>query len=178
MQQFPTATTRVLRKACRAAHRAMDKPPDRMTIKDAAWQVMQGAYEAACGGVGLANARQIMYRARPLILEMTGQEKKFNDKYFTQTLLPDFIGHASVAFSGGWTVHRIPILRKRDGGLGVGTASIPVLDAEGRVKMRDSKRMYAAVITFDTAAARERWQQSVLSALNAGDIGDAPELPI
>ena len=81
MQQFPTATTRVLRKACRAAHRAMDKPPDRMTIKDAAWQVMQGAYEAACGGVGLANARQIMYRARPLILEMTGQEKKFNDKY-------------------------------------------------------------------------------------------------
>lgn len=68
--------------------------------------------------------------------------------------------------------------RKRDGGLGVGTASIPVLDAEGRVKMRDSKRMYAAVITFDTAAARERWQQSVLSALNAGGIGDAPELPI
>jgi hypothetical protein len=38
----------------------------------------------------LANARQIMYGARPLILELTGKES-LNDKYFTQVLLPDFI---------------------------------------------------------------------------------------
>ena len=88
------------------------------------------------------------------------------------------IGHATVSFAGGWTVHRIPVFRKGDGGLGVGTPSIPELDAEGRVKVRDGKRVYASVISFDTGAARERWQQAVLSALNVGGIGDAPELPI
>ena len=34
--------------------------------------------------------RQIMYRARPQILELTGVEK-FGDSYFTQTLLPDYV---------------------------------------------------------------------------------------
>ena len=62
-----------------------------MTIKDAAYEAMGAAYLKASGnGLYPANARQIMYAARPLILEMTG-ESKLNDSYFTQTLLPDFL---------------------------------------------------------------------------------------
>ena len=87
---FSEAIATVLRKAGRAAYAAMEKPPEHMTTKDAAWKLMRRAYEVASNGAGLANARQIMYQARPLILEMTGAEK-FNDKYFTQVLLPDFI---------------------------------------------------------------------------------------
>ena len=90
LHPFSEAIATVLRKACRAAHRAMDKPPDRISIKDAACDVMADAYRVASGGAGLANARQVMYQARPKILAMTGQDE-LNDKYFTQVLLPDFI---------------------------------------------------------------------------------------
>ena len=45
----------------------------RVTIKDAAWQVMEAAYlKASDGGRLFANARQIMYAARPGVLELTG----------------------------------------------------------------------------------------------------------
>jgi len=63
----------------------------RITDKDAAYQVMEAAYMAASDNNRLpANARQIMYQARPLILELTGKGK-LSDKYFTQQLLPDYI---------------------------------------------------------------------------------------
>jgi hypothetical protein len=62
-----------------------------ITIKEAAWQVMETAYLKASGGGRLpANARQIMYAARPKILELTGKEA-LDDAYFTQTLLPDYV---------------------------------------------------------------------------------------
>ena len=52
---------------------------------------MEAAYlKASAGGRLPANARQIMYAARPYILEQTGQNK-LNDAYFTQTLLPGFM---------------------------------------------------------------------------------------
>ena len=73
-----------------AAWRAMEKPPGGMSIKEAAWQVMPAAYKTASGGVGLANARQVMYAARPTILKLTGKEE-IGDQYFIQTLLPDYI---------------------------------------------------------------------------------------
>ncbi|MBV8590470.1 MAG: hypothetical protein JO212_10505, partial [Acetobacteraceae bacterium] len=88
---FSEAIAEVLRKACSAAHRAMEKPARKCTIKDAAWQVMAKAYSAASGdGRYPANARQIMYAARPDILKLTGATK-LDDRYFTQTLLPDYI---------------------------------------------------------------------------------------
>ena len=62
---------------------------DRITIKDAAEQLMAAAYEKASGGYP-AKARQIMYAARPGIIELTGKTK-FEDKYFTQNLLPDYV---------------------------------------------------------------------------------------
>src|SRR3954447_16012219 len=88
---YSEAIAGVLRKACNAAYRAMGKPPGRMTIKDAAWQVMADAYQTASGGGLLpANARQVMYAARKRILELTGRTK-LDDRYFTQTLLLDYV---------------------------------------------------------------------------------------
>jgi Topoisomerase 6 subunit A/Spo11, Toprim domain len=62
----------------------------RVTIKDAAWEVMREAYMVASANDSLpANARQIMYAARPKIQERTG--KQLDDQYFCQTLLPDYM---------------------------------------------------------------------------------------
>lgn len=67
-----------------------------MSQKSAAEQVMQEAYlKASANGKLPANARQVMYVARPLIETLTS--KPLDDKYFCQTLLPDFVeehGHA------------------------------------------------------------------------------------
>ena len=110
---FSEAIATVLRKACNAAYRAMDKPPGSMSIKEAAWQVMPEAYLiASTGGTLPANARQIMYAARPGILELTGKEK-LDDRYFTQMLLPDYIEEHpeitadwDVVFDDRGTLHR------------------------------------------------------------------------
>jgi DNA topoisomerase VI subunit B len=64
---------------------------ERVTVKDAAYEVMRKAYMAASGNGKLpAEARQIMYAARPAILAMTGKQT-LTDSYFTQTLLLDYI---------------------------------------------------------------------------------------
>lgn len=62
-----------------------------MTLKEVAWEVMETAYlKASNHGQLPANVRQIMYAARPYILERTGNDN-LDSKYFTQTLLPDYI---------------------------------------------------------------------------------------
>jgi len=62
----------------------------RMTVKEAAYNAIPKAYMKASGeGRYPANARQIMYAARPAIQESTG--RKLDDGYFTQILLPDYI---------------------------------------------------------------------------------------
>ena len=65
-----------------------------MSVRDAAYAVMEEAYLKVSdndGGTRLpAKARQIMYAARGKILELTRREK-FDDKYFTQHLLPDYL---------------------------------------------------------------------------------------
>jgi hypothetical protein len=69
----------------------MIRPPTKMSIKDAAYAVMKDAYlKASDNGTLPAKARQIMYAARGEILRLTGR-KKFDDKRFTQELLPDYI---------------------------------------------------------------------------------------
>ncbi len=60
------------------------------SLKDAAYEVMEKAYLKASGdGQYPANARQIMYAARPFIQKETG--KDLMDNYFTQTLLPNYV---------------------------------------------------------------------------------------
>jgi hypothetical protein len=58
---------------------------------------MESAYLKASGnGEYPANARQIMYAARPHIQKVTGRE--LHDSYFTQTLLPDYLNETGVAW--------------------------------------------------------------------------------
>lgn len=65
--------------------------PKKTSIKKLAYEVMERAYmKASNDGQLPANARQIMYAARPYILENITADK-FDDGYFTQTLLPDFM---------------------------------------------------------------------------------------
>jgi hypothetical protein len=87
---FGEQIEQAMRRACNAAYRAIDKPAGEMSIKEAAYEVMEEAYLDASGdGEYPATARQIMYAARRRILELTGKEE-LDDKYFTQKLLPDF----------------------------------------------------------------------------------------
>ncbi len=64
-----------------------------MTVKAAAYQVMEAAYlKASSNGTLPANARQIMYAARPMIIALTGKASPWKkSSTFTQTLLNDFI---------------------------------------------------------------------------------------
>ena len=69
----------------------MKKSPAKISTKDAAYAVMESAYLKASRKNTLpANARQIMYAARPKILRRTGLDK-LSDTYFTKTLLPDYM---------------------------------------------------------------------------------------
>lgn len=66
--------------------------PPRVSIKDYAYEVMDEAFnKASANGRYLANARQIMYAARPLVLELSGGRCWRDSSYFTQTLLKDYI---------------------------------------------------------------------------------------
>jgi DNA topoisomerase VI subunit B len=76
----------------------------RVTLKDAAWQVMEAAYLHASGNKSdPANARQVMYAARPRVMELTGGECWAKSSYFTQTLLPAFI-EAHPGLTADWNV--------------------------------------------------------------------------
>jgi len=64
---------------------------DRFTIREAAWVAMEDAYmKASDNGRLPTRPRQIMYAARPAILELT-EKDTLDDRYFTQTLLPDYV---------------------------------------------------------------------------------------
>jgi hypothetical protein len=63
----------------------------RVSIRDAAFRVMEEAYMKASGnGSYPANARQIYYAARPTILRATGADE-LKSQYFTQILLKDYM---------------------------------------------------------------------------------------
>jgi hypothetical protein len=76
-----------------------------MTVKDAAWQVMEQAYlKASSQGTLVANARQVMYAARPEIIRLTGKAQPWkHSSYFTQHLLPDFM-EAHPELTAHWDV--------------------------------------------------------------------------
>jgi hypothetical protein len=80
-------------KAAEANRRAaMTVRRRHVSIKDAAWMVMEEAYLKAAGNAKMANARQIMYAAWPSVQRLSDKEIGSGfDHYFTQTLLPDFM---------------------------------------------------------------------------------------
>jgi hypothetical protein len=69
-----------------------------VSIKDAAWEIMETAYmKASSNGELPAHARQIMYAARGHIQRVADRELGQGfDKYFTQTLLPDYVEQLGV----------------------------------------------------------------------------------
>jgi len=79
---------RVKRAALEKMRQRRYKPP---SIKDAVEENLEEAYlKASAGGTLPANARQIMYAIRPLVMAVTGGQW-CTSSYFTQTLLPDFV---------------------------------------------------------------------------------------
>src|SRR5262249_35945852 len=74
-----------------------------LTVKAAAFRVMEQAYLQASSNKTLpANARQIMYAARPLVPRLAPRAWK-QSSYFTQTLLPDFVD-AHPGLTASWDV--------------------------------------------------------------------------
>jgi len=87
----------------RAIKRLYSRRVYEVSIKDAAYQVMEQAYLRASANNTLpANARQVMYQARPLIQKLTDKMWK-NDSLFTQKLLPDFM-EANPGKTASWDV--------------------------------------------------------------------------
>jgi len=88
LSPFKDGLVAAVGQALRRAHKPITRG---VSIKDAAYEAMSDAYlKASANGTLPANARQIMYAARPHILERTGHAK-LKDTYFTQTLLPAFM---------------------------------------------------------------------------------------
>ena len=84
--------------------RMRQRQPERVTIREAAFSVMETAYQkASSNGRYYANARQIMYAARPMVLELTDGAIWKNSQYFTQTLLKDYIEDEANQ-AGSWRV--------------------------------------------------------------------------
>jgi hypothetical protein len=81
----------------------LQRPYKEPGIKDIAYSVMTEAYMAASANNTLpANARQIMYRVRTLMLKQT-DEIWSHSSYFTQTLLPDYI-NSHPQITANWDV--------------------------------------------------------------------------
>ena len=80
------------------------RPPERMTIKDAVEQVLPEAYaEASSDGQYPTTPRQLYYRVRPKVLELTGKTE-LGYGYFGADLLPRYLQeHAELV--AGWRIH-------------------------------------------------------------------------
>src|SRR5690349_11074050 len=94
---------REIREAnARANRRSAFERSTRITVQDAAWSVMEDAYLKASGGGTLpVKPRQIMYAARGHIQGLTG--KRLDDRYFCQTILPDYCA-AHRAATASWDI--------------------------------------------------------------------------
>jgi hypothetical protein len=97
----------------------LTRASDYYNFKSAAFEIMEEAYmKASANGTLPANARQIMYKARPFIQDMMNGQP-LNDQYFCQTLLPDYIEEHGVDwdvtyddrghFTEPHTVHQIGV---------------------------------------------------------------------
>jgi hypothetical protein len=76
-------------------------------------------------------------------------------------------GKATVAFTGGWIVSNIPVFRRGDGSLSAGAPDMPLVGPDGAQRVgEDGKRRYTQVISFETPAARTRWNDAIVRALS------------
>ena len=106
---------------------------DRVSLKDASFQVMEQAYLHASGdGRYYANARQIMYAARPLVLELTEGQCWKDSQYFTQTLLKDYLDEYEPSWAGNVVWDARGNLREPHTGESVPLGGLDVMDYMGR----------------------------------------------
>lgn len=160
---------------------------DKMSIKDAAWMVMEAAYlKASANGTLPAHARQIMYAARPEVLRITGQDE-MNDKYFIKDLLPSYIEETGViwnvvydargSFIEPHTKVRVPLgtLQVRDYLAGIRQHKVQELSfdiAEERYPTFGPKHRYQAILfiekegfmpLFEQVKLAERYDLGIMS---------------
>jgi hypothetical protein len=121
--------------------------PRRIDIKTACWRYMEQAYLRASGdGRYPATARQVMYAIRQQVQDMS--EKRLNDQYFTQTLLPDYMAETGV----NWDViydDRGHFQEPHEGHpvIGLGTLSVRSYINEGHRLMTFSLKAFPEMVT-------------------------------
>jgi len=111
----------------KAAGKAKSTTKASLNLIDAADLCMEDAYNKVSNfGQYWANARQLMYAARPKLLRLTGKTS-FVDSYFTQTLLPQFLQN-NRALTDTWKVaydKRGAVIQPHTGqSVGLGTIDI------------------------------------------------------
>jgi DNA topoisomerase 6 subunit A-like protein/histidine kinase/DNA gyrase B/HSP90-like ATPase len=121
----------------------------RTTIKEAAWAVMEEAWRKASDNERLpANARQIMYAARPAILERTGKQT-LSDHYFIQGLLVDYVNETGVAWDVVFDERGHLVEPHTSRMIGLGTLNVrSYLDACHKPLIRDAAVAGAGVATY------------------------------
>jgi hypothetical protein len=109
---------------------------------------MEKAYlKASANGELPANARQIFYAARTLVQGLLGPGVELKDKYFTQTLLPDFVAD-NPDLTSGWDV----VYDARDHLLEPHTGvSIPVGTTQVRDYLLPRRHRPADLVAVDAA---------------------------
>tara|TARA_B100000767_G_scaffold218660_1_gene206604 strand:+ start:18 stop:1619 length:1602 start_codon:yes stop_codon:yes gene_type:complete len=111
----------------KAAGKAKSTTKASLNLIDAADLCMEDAYNKVSNfGQYWANARQLMYAARPTLLRLTGKTS-FVDSYFTQTLLPQFL-QKNLTLTDTWKVaydKRGAVIQPHTGqSVGLGTIDI------------------------------------------------------
>ena len=128
-----------------------------MYLKEAAEEVMETAYLAASDNGKLpVKARQIMYAARPEILELTGKDH-LDDAYFTQTLLPDYMeAHDCSDWDVVWDARGTFTEPHTDRSVPIGT--LEVRQYLGERPEFSSEVDIAEVLLFDTTGPENRYR--------------------
>ena len=126
-----------------------------LTIKDAAYRVMEEGYTKASANRTLpANARQIMYAARPLVLELTDGRCWKKSSYFTQTLLPNYVD-ANPDTTAEWDV---------------------VFDARGKL-LEPHTNMRVDLGSLEVRRYIQNWFDDFDENININDFDFAPNAP-
>ena len=159
----------------------------RVTVKEAAWEIMEQAYlRASADGTLPARPRQIYYAARKHILERTGAAS-LDGQYFSQTLLPDYVDEHgvewNVVFDARGSLHEphtdrsVPLgtLEVREYVEGIREFSVPPLDFdiwEPRFPTCGPTNRYGAILyvekegfepLFEAVHLRERFDLLTMS---------------
>jgi hypothetical protein len=133
-----------------------------MTIREAAFEVMQSAYmEASDDGKLPASPRQIFYKARPKILARVDdiEENRLDGKYFSQTLLPDYMElHDCDAWDIVWDARGTFSEPHTGKSIGIGTIEVRRYLGERPGFGGDVSVSISDYSTFDTSGPENRYR--------------------